>query len=77
MRGWCPADDVECRRSLRKLRRDEHGSTEETAVNGDNKGHELEVQKFVFVKINVRGFQYKPRGDWFSFAVNKTWFSQD
>ncbi len=30
-----------------------------------------------FVKKNVRGFRYKPRGDWFSFAVNKTWFLWD
>ncbi len=29
-----------------------------------NAGHELEA----FVKKNVGGFRYKPRGDWFSFA---------
>ncbi len=27
--------------------------------------------KLRFVKTNVSGFRYKPRGDWFSFAVNK------
>ncbi len=30
-----------------------------------------------FVNESVRRFQYEPRGDWFSFAVNKTWFLQD
>ncbi len=30
-----------------------------------------------FVKKNVRGFRFKPRGDWFSFAVKKAWFSRD
>ncbi len=33
-----------------------------------NAGHELEAQKRGFVKKNVGGFRYKPRGDRFSFG---------
>ncbi len=52
-----PADDVGCRRCVI--------SAERRGWTKQNGGHELEAQNEV--KKNVRGFRYKPKGDWFSF----------
>ncbi len=47
--------------------------------------HESGVQRMMYCAgeqgeegfVNNAGLWYKPRGDWSSFAVNKTWFLWD